>query len=163
VSVGSLSTCGIGPNDTPYCWEANGFGQLGIGRLTGNETPVAIASPEPYRSISVGSIQTCAISSDYRARCWGNNTFGQLGNHSVRAACQPSGLPCAPRPVGVRGTLRFMSLATGLGNHVCGVTTATNLYCWGLGNNGQLGDGDTRTVLRYEPTRVITPLQMRAQ
>lgn len=154
LSVGLLSTCGLRANGTAACWEANGFGQLGTGAISGSTEPLDVSGAREYRAVSVGSIQTCAIAADYRAWCWGNNSFGQLGNHTIRSACALAGLACTRVPVPVLGELRFVSLATGLGNHTCGVTTLTNLYCWGLGVNGQLGDGDERTVVRLEATKV---------
>lgn len=155
LSVGLLSTCGLDADGRARCWESNTFGQLGTGDFEGATEPVPVAGDRRWRMISAGSIQGCAIGDDRRGWCWGNNSFGQLGDHLVRATCAVSDLACAPTPVPVRGALRFTVLATGLGNHTCGVTTLTNLYCWGLGTSGQLGDGDDGTVIRWEATRVV--------
>lgn len=154
VSVGSISTCGVGEDGVAFCWEANGFGQLGNGGFAGTTTPSPVESAQTFTSVSAGSIQTCGLASDGRGWCWGNNSFGQLGDYSIDSVCPPNGLVCTPRPNPVVGDLRFISLATGLGNHVCGVTTLTNLYCWGLGASGQLGDDDARTVVRLAPEPV---------
>ncbi|MBC7672273.1 MAG: hypothetical protein H7247_07605 [Polaromonas sp.] len=35
-------------------------------------------------------------------------------------------------------------MATGAGNHSCGVTVSSAVLCWGLGSTGQLGDGYLR-------------------
>jgi alpha-tubulin suppressor-like RCC1 family protein len=60
-------------------------------------------------------------------------------------------LPCNPLPAPVGGGLTFRSV-TGGNHHTCGVTTTNVAYCWGLNDEGQLGDGSTRT--RVQPERV---------
>ena len=37
----------------------------------------------------------------------------------------------------------------------CGVTTSNNLYCWGEGTGGQLGDGTASD--QVVPTQVLDP------
>lgn len=155
LSVGLLATCGLAGDGRARCWESNTFAQLGTGGFDGTPEPVEVAGGHRWRAISAGSIQACAIADDRRGWCWGNNSFGQLGDHTVRAPCAVTDLACAPTPIPVRGALRFVALATGLGNHACGITTLTNMYCWGLGTSGQLGDGDEGTVIRWEATRVV--------
>jgi alpha-tubulin suppressor-like RCC1 family protein len=43
--------------------------------------------------------------------------------------------------------LAFDQVSAGI-NHTCGITTDSQLYCWGLNFNGELGDGTTTTRLR---------------
>ena len=51
---------------------------------------------------------------------------------------------------------RFVAVATGFGNHTCGVTVASAVLCWGLGSEGQLGDGYTRDRQSL-PVGVLAP------
>jgi alpha-tubulin suppressor-like RCC1 family protein len=44
-------------------------------------------------------------------------------------------------PVAVSGGLTFQSISPGGSGFTCGVTTSGAAYCWGLNDNGQLGDG----------------------
>ena len=63
------------------------------------------------------------------AYCWGVDGIGNpIGN-------SPSAVPVA-------GGLTFATVSAGYG-HSCGVTTAGVAYCWGGGNDGELGDGTT--------------------
>src|SRR5690606_30486910 len=47
-----------------------------------------------------------------------------------------------PTPQLVSGDLEFTYINVG-GYHTCGITTAGDTYCWGAGDLGQLGNGDT--------------------
>jgi alpha-tubulin suppressor-like RCC1 family protein len=53
----------------------------------------------------------------------------------------------------VSGGLTFTIISTGE-YHTCGLTTGKKIYCWGLNNEGQLGDG-TDTYRRLTP-RLVT-------
>jgi alpha-tubulin suppressor-like RCC1 family protein len=154
VSVGPLTTCGTSADGVAYCWEANGFGQLGSGGLAGTRSPVAVAGALTFAQVAAGATHTCGIAAERTAYCWGSNAVGQLGDHRSANSCGRPAFPCSPVPNAVAGRLRFTSISTGLGNHVCGVTTLTNIYCWGLGVSGQLGIGAAGARVRLEPTLV---------
>jgi len=154
VSVGLGSLCATSSAGLLVCWASNTFGQLGNGSTVGTPEPLAVRSGRRFRSVSVGSIQTCAVAEDLTGWCWGNNTFGQLGTAAPTRACIPGAeILCSFEPVPVEGQLRFTVISTGMGNHVCGITTLSNLYCWGLGYAGQRGDGTLRS-LAFAPVRV---------
>ncbi len=142
LSVGAFTTCGIA-NQNAYCWEANAHGEMGNGTTTGSTVPVPVVGGLRFISISAGIIQTCGATVDGGAYCWGNDSFGQLGVSPgvLSARCSTQQLPCSLAPIRVIGWRTFTSVSTGLGNHACGVTRDTNIYCWGLGSSGQLGFG----------------------
>ena len=142
LTVGAFTTCGIA-DQSAYCWEANSHGEIGDGTTEGSTHPVPVAGGLRFTSISAGIIQTCGTTVDGAAYCWGNDSFGQLGVSPgvLSSRCAIQGLICALTPVRVIGWRRFASVSTGFGNHACGVTTDTNIYCWGLGRLGQLGFG----------------------
>jgi alpha-tubulin suppressor-like RCC1 family protein len=54
--------------------------------------------------------------------------------------------------VPVSGGLGFAAVSAGSG-HTCGVTSSGTAYCWGFGNDGEIGDG-TQNV-RAVPTTVV--------
>ncbi len=89
-------------------------------------------------SIDAGSAHTCALAADAQAYCWGANTSGQLGDGSANPADRDHAYP-------VFGGLSFTQLSAG-GNHTCGVTGDSQAYCWGAGEQGQLGDGLSRSA-----------------
>jgi alpha-tubulin suppressor-like RCC1 family protein len=154
VSVSGTMICGIALDGAALCWESNYFGQLGTGALEGTTMPSRVAVGEPMRTVSAGAIQGCGLTEEGRALCWGNDSFGQLGIPRTGELCGV--LECRRTPAAVFGGLRFTSVSTGLGVHSCGVTTATAVVCWGLGNEGQLGDGWLRDRQSL-PVGVLAP------
>ena len=75
------------------------------------------------RVIDASGDETCAISESGDVYCWGSY--------------DPSG----PAPQRVLSTETFASIGLGTG-YTGGVTSAAEGYCWGIGENGQLGNGD---------------------
>ena len=93
--------------------------------------------PPPY-SLSAGAgSHSCGLTTARAAYCWGSNSSGKLGNGT-----DPGSVVTSNLPVAVSGGLTFQSVSAG-GPHGCGVTTAGAAYCWGGGDDGQLGDGTT--------------------
>ena len=88
-----------------------------------------------FSQITIGYGHTCALTNEGKAYCWGWNGQGQLGNNSTTN----SRIPVAVQmPAGVS----FQSITAGV-NHTCALTTTNQAYCWGLNNQGQLGNNST--------------------
>ena len=153
VSAGSTHTCAIVSGGAAYCWGSNEYGVLGNAGSPGGRTPVAVTGNHAFARISAGGDHTCALDVGGQAFCWGLNTFGQLGVATSPTACPAFGTIqfCAAAPVAVEGVPLFVEVSAGNG-HTCGLTTAGEIWCWGRGTEGQLGDGNgvTSTV----PVRV---------
>jgi alpha-tubulin suppressor-like RCC1 family protein len=159
VDVGFWHTCGLLADGSAYCWGRNNFGQLGLGTLDSIQTtaPREVAGGLKFASLSVGAAFTCAVEQGTNAGwCWGYNGSGQLGSN-VGSECQDEAgfiVQCAFEPAPMSGGISFQSISAST-QHVCGLSTDGVAYCWGLGGNGQLGDGtkgDSRFSL--EPVRV---------
>lgn len=157
IAVGITSICAVTLEGAGYCWESNSFAQLGTGTLTSTATPSLVATGEQFATVTTGIIQTCGTTRAGRALCWGNNSFGQLGVPRPGEVCGSAALECSRAPLGVFGGLHFVDVATGGGNHTCGVTAETAMLCWGLGSDGQLGDGFTRDRQSL-PVGVLAPV-----
>jgi alpha-tubulin suppressor-like RCC1 family protein len=84
-----------------------------------------------FAIVSAGGDHTCAADLTGRVYCWGLGTHGRLGTGATDS------LALEPRAVSVG--VRFFEVAAGDG-HVCGTAAGGALYCWGLANQGQVGN-----------------------
>jgi alpha-tubulin suppressor-like RCC1 family protein len=149
VSAGQFHACGVTTDNQAYCWGLNTSGQLGVGTNTGPEgctngigttspcstRPVLVAGGHRFRQLSAGANHTCAVTTDYRAYCWGS---GGIGNGTVESLT----------PVAVAGGHLFRQVEAGF-YFTCGVTYPEyKAYCWGLNQDGALGDGTLTSRLR---------------
>jgi hypothetical protein len=79
---------------------------------------------------------TCALTAEGRAYCWGQNFAGSLGNGT-------SGTGATVTPMPVSTSLTFASIAVSNDNNLlattCAATSTGEGYCWGMGDNGELG------------------------
>ncbi len=140
ISVGYYHSCALKSDGSAYCWGNNEYGQLGNGSTNSSLNPVAVdmigvLSGKTIKSISIGKYHTCAIASDDRAYCWGYNNFGQLGNNSNTQSANP----VAVYSTGALSGLTIKEVSSGW-NHNCVIASNDQSYCWGLGENGQLGN-----------------------
>jgi hypothetical protein len=131
VSAGWLYTCALTTSGTLYCW-----GGLGGNLNFGSGVPVDASDGLKFKSISAGMNHLCGVTPEGSAYCAGSNEFGELGNGSD--------VPGSDKFVAVKGQLTFKSVSASIGGFTCGLTITKAVYCWGLNNFGQLGNGSTK-------------------
>jgi len=153
---GGGTMCGVTSAGAAHCWGEGWLGTLGNGQAGSGVhavAPVAVAGGSSFRQVSLGASHVCGIAMSGEAFCWGDDFRGQLGNGADSSA--GGGVPIAAAPVPVAGGHLFTSLATG-DAHTCGLTTSAEVWCWGVGTEGQLGRpeqlGDSNV-----PVRVTLP------
>ena len=146
VSAGSgSSACGITQEHVVYCWGDLASDSTGPVR----DVPFRIAGGLSFQDVSAGNGYACGLTTDSLAYCWGFGGQGNLGDgHALSLA--PS-RRYASTPSAVAGGLRFKSISAGF-RTTCAVDSAGHGYCWGLNEDGQLGDGTTTS--RTAPTPV---------
>lgn len=159
VSAGGATTCAITPELNAYCWESNPAGGIGDGTAAGSTAPRAVSGSFRYLAISSGSLHTCAVDDAGLAHCWGAGGQGQLGISPtfIVSRCTAGTVACSTVPVKVSGWRRFTAISAGQGNHSCGLTLNGNVFCWGAGNLGQLGNG-SRFSADWAPSRTSPPM-----
>ena len=108
----------------------------------------------------MGYQSSCALLASGDVRCWGRNDLGQLGLGSTEVIGDdevPATVPVVPLPDPV------VELASGL-RHICAITSADEVLCWGSGGYGRLGYSDTEnigddeTLTNLEPVPIAYPL-----
>ena len=148
VATGGQSSCGLS-NGTAYCWGSNFSGLLGNGIWSGSNptpqfTPLPVAGGLGFSAIDVGTHHVCALTTGGAAYCWGNGYYGALGTGT-----RPDS---AHTPTAVIGALTFQLVDAGeYGGHTCGIVVGGAAYCWGAGDNGQLGTGEVSDTAEPVP------------
>ena len=142
-SASFYHSCAIALNGRAYCWGSGNSGKLGNGSTASSRVPVAVNTSgvlagKTIKQISAGENHTCAIASDNRAYCWGSNKNGQLGNGSTA----DSNVPVAVNMSGALAGKTIKQILAG-GDHGCVVASDDKMYCWGLNNNGELGNNSS--------------------
>ncbi len=140
ISAGLQHTCAIGSDNQAYCWGLNDNGQLGTGNNTNMNVPTkvnntGVLAGKTIRQISSGYFHTCVIASDNQAYCWGKGDAGRLGNNSTTSTSNP----VAVTNTGVLAGKTILQIASG-NSHTCVIASDNNVYCWGEGAYGQLGN-----------------------
>jgi alpha-tubulin suppressor-like RCC1 family protein len=134
VAAGRAFTCVRIADDAVRCFGDNTAGQIGNGGTGGVSEPTAPIGLPPVVDLDGGDAHACAVGRDGGVYCWGRGTDGQLGAGAFADALTPVRVELAPGTP-LTGATR---VATG-GRHSCAVAAGT-LYCWGRGNEGQIGD-----------------------
>lgn len=129
----------------PSAWGWNGMGQLGDATTTDRSTPVAVINTgvlagQVVTQIVGGSRHSCALTAEGGVACWGGNEDGQLGIGTRT----DSSVPVWVNTAGVLAGKKVVQVAGG-GFHTCALTDDGVVACWGLNDNGQLGNGSRRT------------------
>jgi hypothetical protein len=140
IAAANGRTCLLRPRGGLRCWGQDDRYEAG-----------PIEADRPLETISFRDDHLCGIAGGGRALCAGNNSNGQLGDGNITDRYHGF--------AAVAGGLAFESIATGSG-HTCGIVDVGDVYCWGYGEYGQLGDaaGDTVTA----PVRLTTNERFRS-
>jgi alpha-tubulin suppressor-like RCC1 family protein len=153
ITAGNYATCGIGLDNTAYCWGEGRYGQLGFpgsedctsipGESPCATAPGRVSGTHSFISISAGAQHACGITTTGQTFCWGDDQFGQLGT-SQSDTCGRPPTPCARAPVIVQQA-GLSQLSSG-GSHTCAVRQNGVGYCWGYGAYGRLGNGSSTNI-----------------
>jgi alpha-tubulin suppressor-like RCC1 family protein len=165
VVAGQFHTCALTVNNTLRCWGRDVEGQLGqivpglvvfdsngnfstagsAGLNWGdqsNELPSNLPSDinigAPVADVAADNFHTCALSTDGQLKCWGLGSNGQLGYGNLLN--QPTPLAAGVNLDGITAS----QVAAGA-SHTCALRSNGSVRCWGAGNDGRLGRGNTTT------------------
>lgn len=146
VSAGADQTCAVKKDGTLWCWGANDLAELGDGMVVDHSlVPLQVtALGNTVVEVGTNSGRTCARQRDGVLWCWGVNSTGAIGDGTTTGdkTCGGS-VPCRTTPARVLLTGHAAGLGMGAW-HTCARTTDGSLYCWGLNDDGQIGQGTLR-------------------
>jgi alpha-tubulin suppressor-like RCC1 family protein len=144
VIAGGFHTCARLTTGAVRCWGANTTGQLGYGHTStigDNETPASVAPVNLGGSaleLAAGEQHTCALTAG-GVKCWGYAGYGQLGYSNTTNVSNPASVGY----VNVGATLLHISAG---GNQTCGLASDYTIRCWGEGQWGPLGYGNSNSI-----------------
>jgi len=142
VAAAANHTCAVDTAGSGFCWGTGYYGLLGLGDSTFVRLPKAVADTLRFRAINTGANHTCAVGVAGDVYCWGRNDYGQLGvPGSPLCRVTPSPVPCAERPIRLPFTPPDVVAISVGAWHTCAITESGELWCWGRGTSGQLGNG----------------------
>lgn len=160
ISLGEFEICAVSTTGSLRCWGANEYGQTGDGYQIRSISPVnvhnAVADSSSLTGIqALGSSQwtNCAVTSSGAVKCWGYNNSGELGDGTQIGS---------PQPIAHATLTSGVSRVDGRYFSMCAVLTNSEVKCWGLNGNSQLGLGDnvssltTRSMLTATPSTAVT-------
>ena len=133
-------------------WGTNGEGQLGIGTLPRpSDVPVTVRLPARVRQVTQGGSvpgngQTLALLTNGDLYAWGADGQGQLGDGNTASQSSPE---LITPPSGVI----YRTLATSGGTSY-GISWTGDVYAWGGGEEGQIGNGTTESS--FAPVKVAS-------
>ncbi len=178
VSTGKNHTCGIRNTGEMYCWGFGRYGQLGNAALETDSlktrtTPVLVDSPTlglkvdaanprlNWTQVVAGFDYTCGIHKNALATgqlfCWGDNRSGGLGITELTSGFKYEFVP-QPILLGTDPDNNWLEVQASA-VHLCGIRQQLNestLWCWGYGQNGQLGNGSTTS--NNIPSKVMSTI-----
>ena len=96
--------------------------------------------------VSAGSSHTCALLNTGKVRCWGSGSNGRLG-YGNPSDIGDDETPASAGDVDVGR--KVSQISTGV-YHTCALLDTGSVRCWGTGDNGRLGFGNTNAICDNE-------------
>ena len=141
MSLGQSHTCVLLDVGSVWCWGANQHDQVGresqiipgeVPFLTGPTTEVALGAPA--QAITAGRYFVCATMMDASLKCWGKIRGDDDETNVVTTDLDYS------QPVGIAGAVNIAQADAG-SRHVCYRDLTAHVFCFGMDDFGQAGNG----------------------
>lgn len=156
IFLNSNGGCAISSDGVIYCW----------GYMNGSQKtakPVAINTSGLLKDKTITSVEsrastTCATTDDQKIYCW-YNFYGD----TVQSAEKIESL--TPIEINTDGKLvgqKISKLSIGR-DFVCVLTQSSNIYCWGSGSGGELGNGkklNSKKLVQVENSGVLKDVKI---
>ena len=134
VDAGNRHCLALREDGTVWAWGDNAYGQLGNGTTQRSGGPVKVVGISNAVAIASANATCMALHPDGTVSVWGDNRSGQLGIYDAT-------LDYSATPIRIPSDLLRNVIRIGAGyNNLIALTGSGNLFIWGIGGNGQLGD-----------------------
>ncbi|OIR23298.1 MAG: hypothetical protein BEU00_03280 [Marine Group III euryarchaeote CG-Epi3] len=152
IDAGNYNVCALLDNGSVACWgSVNMDGEMGNGDQVAHSVPELTnitGSELSATSISVAFNSACALLDNGSVSCWGDNQWGQVGDNSTIDKLSPTyTFPFADGK-------KAVAITSGRAHH-CALLDDGTVSCWGLNQNGQLGDNSTTLSSVPTPTQPL--------
>lgn len=132
ISSGARFALGIKSDGTLWTWGFNTNGELGTNTTTHRSSPGQTSSGgTTWKSCAAGYASSYAIKTDSTLWTWGLNDVGQLGDNTTTSKSVPA--------QEIFAATTWSQCSAGF-KHASAIKTDGTLWCWGLNDQGQLGD-----------------------
>lgn len=141
----SVAVAGAGTEKQLFSWGWGDFGRLGTGdcRDVFIPYPLPALASKVVVNVACGDTHTLVATNEGEVFSFGRNQNGQLGLGSIQDCLLPQ------QVVALKGK-HVLRVACGA-EHSCCVTDEGEVYCWGWGRYGNIGDGESQD--RHLPTK----------
>jgi alpha-tubulin suppressor-like RCC1 family protein len=158
VEAGNNYTCVLLENGNVICF---GTGLLGYGTGEGYHeyNPAgsdAIELGGPAKQISTGMDHICAVLENGDVLCWGAGGVGALGYGNTEDVGNDE-VPADVGPIDLGGPAVQVSCGS---YHTCTLLETGDVLCWGLGDYGMLGYGNTEMIGDDEVPADVGPVDV---
>lgn len=163
IDAGGGHACVVLEGGDVVCWGNSEHGETGYGGAVGYDMgdPSSSALVDlggAASQISTGTNHTCAVLESGDVYCWGDAQYGALG-YGDHEDVGDDEVPADVGPVDIGGLAIQVSCG---GYHTCALLESEEVVCWGLGDNGQLGYGNTDTIGDDETLATVGPVAVGA-
>ncbi|XP_044285375.1 probable E3 ubiquitin-protein ligase HERC4 isoform X2 [Varanus komodoensis] len=137
IAAGSAHSLALSVFGTVFSWGKNAFGQLGLGDTEDRCFPTCVKALEHMNAtfVACGGEHTAVLSKDGLVCTFGAGSHGQLGHNSTRNEL-------FPRLVAELFGARVTQVACGRWHTLVYIPDLGDVYSFGSGAEGQLGEGD---------------------
>lgn len=146
----------VGDSRKVYCWGNNDRGQLGIGNSeTAQEypqigdiiisTPTEVTTVNQVATIDIGQGYGILVKTDGSAKGWGFTEYGKMCKNQVNGAAgsQSYNAKQYESPVSCDSPLLSGNTMVSAYNDFSCMLRSSSIYCFGTGEYGQMGTGNT--------------------
>lgn len=148
VAAGKNHSLAITEAGQLFAWGSGASGALGFDSDEEEDRPVLVTELADHviTEVAAGDDFSLLLTDDGKVLSCGSNAYGQLGQGaSIRSSC-------IAKPLRALAPHKVVGIAAGF-NHAACVTMDGHAFTWGMGSDGQIGNG-LRILHNYTPYQV---------